>query len=581
VENGGEQQVASERDYSTYTKVPRYNRDLLFIFHRELIPHIEEVEGLANYLLQKDRQNQKKIDDLDQRLKALEARLAKNSSNSHKPPSTDLNFKKRRSLREKSGKKQGGQPGHKGACLEKVNHPDFVECHRVESCTHCQSSLTDTPVLETESRQVFDLPKVKLQVTEHRVETKLCSTCGKQSSSSFPSSVRGEVQYGPNFKALCAYFMHTQFIPLKRCAQLCSDLFQAPVSTGTLVNFQRELFKRLENTEQQIKSAIIASEMVYFDETPMRVNKAQAYIHVASTKQLTYLYAHASRGLKAVNEMGILPRFKGLAIHDEYPMYFGFTQCCHTVCKPHILRELQFVHETEKEDWAGDMKKCIEALYYWTYIQSESEEKSLHLGRELERYEQIIKLGLGFHEKLPKPPDKRKVFSDTDPLVFDENGDAPLYRYSSTRKQRAGKNLLDRLLKRKNEILMFVFNPNAPYSNNQAERDFRMEKVKQKISGCFRNLNYLKFHCRVRSYLSSCSKQKKNLIESLVCAFQNKPILLTIRVVMEPALLHSDECYVSDSKQFCKLNQQRRSDHHGISYFGNRHFKDCFSSSRS
>ena len=510
MENGQDSALnPPERDYSKYTQVPRLEKDLYLWMHPKIAAHIQEVEGLAQYLLQENfllKAQMKKMEEkFNARLQVLEARLLKNSSNSNKPPSSD-SFKKNQSLRKPSGKKPGGQSGHKGAFLKKLSIADQIEIHPVTHCQHCHQSLDQQPAFTTESRQVFDLPKLKLQVTQHQIESKICPQCSLITASQFPEGVTAETQYGINVKSLVTYLLNHQLLPYQRTAQLFEELFEISLSVGTLANFQQELFENLKHSELQIKQALIQSDVAHFDETPIRCEKKQFYIHVACTEQLTHLYAHPSRGLAAVEEIGILPLFKGIAAHDGLPMYFTYMQCRHTLCNVHLLRDLKFIEEVEKESWAGDMKNCLMQLLE---LSSDSSSNTiLQKIAYLQEYDGIIQTAWSYHRKNP----------------------LPLTSKQGKPKQRPGKNLADRFFKYKTEITGFLFDSKIPFSNNCAERAFRMEKVKQKISGCFRNAHALKKYCRIRSYLSSCKKQGLSLLEALTRAFEGRRVSLTATV---------------------------------------------------
>ncbi len=495
-------------DYSKYYSVPKLDRDIFHWMHPKVIAHIEELKGLANYLMAENRTLHHAVSQFEERMKVIEARLLKDSHNSYKPPSTDVKFKRNQSLRKKSGKKPGGQVGHSGSHLARVPTPDVIHLHPVIACHHCQESLKNKRQIRSESRQVFDLPPLKLRIIEHQIESKQCPCCEAVTQSVFPRGVTAETQYGENLKTFCVYLTSQQLLPYRRSAALCNDLFKTALSSASIVNFIHEIFINLKNIELDIKRVLIHSAVVHFDETPMKVEQKRSYIHLASNERFTHLYAHPNRGFKAVEEIGILPHFKGAAVHDGLIMYFHYHHCSHVLCKPHLLRELKFLEETEKEPWIPAMIACLEELYRLTRVEIMTQPSHQLVLNQLTLYDNIIHNRLSFHAS---------IFPILSTVSKPKRG---------RKKQRPGKNLLDLFLLRKQEIIGFALDSKLPYSNNQAERDFRMEKVKQKISGCFRSFVSLRKYCRIRSYISSCTKQSHNVLYALHLAMIGKPIKL-------------------------------------------------------
>jgi transposase len=294
----------------------------------------------------------------EQRVKILEDQLAKNSRNSSKPPSTN-GFQKPapKSLRKKSARPSGGQPGHAGKTLAMVEKPDRTERHRVKRCECCDRSLAHRPIEGIEKRQVHDLPPIRPSVTEHQVEMKRCS-CGHLNKAEFPEGVNAPVQYGPGVKAAAVYLKNYQFLPYERTCELLGDLFGCPMSEGTLANLIGECHERLELPVQQIKEQIAQAPVVHFDESGSRVEKKLWWLHVASTTNATYYGIHRKRGTEALEAIGILPDFAGRAIHDFWKPYFSY-ECAHGLCNAHHLRELIFVHEQHHQDWADTMIDCL------------------------------------------------------------------------------------------------------------------------------------------------------------------------------------------------------------------------------
>src|ERR1035438_2248863 len=272
---------------------------------------------------------QGRLDQLERRVKDLEAQLAKNSSNSGKPPSSDgLSKPSPKSLRAPSGRKPGGQPGHPGQTLQRVKTPDHIEIHRLEACPQCGGhGLGREPALDYESRQVFDLPERALAVTEHRVEIKCCWHCGQTVRGEFPVGVRAPVQYGPRFQSLMVYLNQQQLLPYDRLAHVCEDLFGQPLSAGTLVAANERVFAQLEPFAQVLVQQVPQSPVVHLDESGLRVADRLHWLHVASTAALTFYGVHPKRGTEAMDAFGIIGACRQWGVHDHWKSYFSYAEC--------------------------------------------------------------------------------------------------------------------------------------------------------------------------------------------------------------------------------------------------------------
>ncbi|MBC3921170.1 IS66 family transposase [Undibacterium sp. CY18W] len=435
------------------------------------------------------------------RINALEARLIKDSHNSSKPPSTDGLQRKPKSLRQTGGK-VGGQPGHPGKTLKRLAYCDHTVVHPIATrCDACGSHIPlDDISLSVETRQVVDLPPIRLEVTAHRVEVALCC-CGKLHTGVFPADLTQAVQYGPQVKAAAVYLTQYQQLPVERTAQALHDLFGLNLSTGTLQNYINEGAKRLLPMVGRINQAIQIAPVVHFDETSMHVGRAQQWLHSASTVTLTWYGAHLKRGKEALDSFGILPVFAGVAVHDGWKPYAHYT-CLHSLCNAHHLRELIFIEETTKQTWAKEMIDLLRAA-------KKEVDHSLVIGRQsleptrtahyLSRYQILLNQAWELNPK-----------QERDPTRIDTRGCI---------KQTFTYNLLARLSRYSDDVWRFMTDHRVPFDNNRAERDIRMPKLKQKISGCFRTTHGFAAFCTIRSYLATLRKQELPLFNSLVLSF--------------------------------------------------------------
>lgn len=448
-----------------------------------------------------------RITHLEERTKKLENQLKKDSRNSSKPPSGD-GFKKRtKSLRKKSERPNGGQPGHPGSTLAWRETVDEVVIHEVLECQGCGQSLTSVGAIDHELRQVHELPPLQLQVIEHQAEVKCCPACDALNRGTFPADVNSQVQYGSGVRGLMVYFQDAQLLPSARTRDVLSEVFGCEVSEGTLYNAREKCFEQLEPVETQIKAGIQASAVGHFDETGLRVNSKLWWLHVASTDLLTYYFVHPKRGREAMDEMGILPHFTGVSVHDGLRSYAHY-DCLHSLCNAHHLRELRFIFERYEQAWADEMMTLLVDIKTEVDMAKVDEANGL-TPKQLTDFEQQYQtlLADGFKANPPPPVDK----------------EAPKKR--GRPKQSPPKNLLDRLQKHQAAVLAFMYDFRVPFDNNQAERDIRMMKLKQKISGCFRSPEGARQFCRIRGYISTLRKQGLTVLDALKRVFLNNPVL--------------------------------------------------------
>lgn len=446
------------------------------------------------------------IQRLQARLKELEGQLKKDSRTSSKAPSSDgLTKRKRtRSQRKASGRKPGGQPGHEYHGLEPVDNPDHLQVHEPSHCGECGEDLSGQAGLDYDARQVFDLPPLRLDVTEHRSVCKDCPLCGRLSWGDYPAAVVNTVQYGERVQALSVYLSDYQLLPYDRQRELFADVFNQPLSVGTLQNIRQRCAQRLTPLVDAIRLALIDAEVVHFDESGLRVAGQRQWLHVTSTATLTYYRVHPKRGREALDAINILPQLHGYAIHDGYSSYGGYDQCEHGLCNAHHLRELTFMYEHYAQAWANAMIECLLAMKQ--AVEHALDRGQMQLSKKtlkafVQRYETLLDQAL---EQIPALPPAEKP-------------------RRGRKKQHPAKNLLDRLRVHQPAVLAFMYDFQVPFDNNQAERDIRMLKVQQKISGGFRNAQGAKRFCDIRSYISTARKQGVNVIEALQGVFLGKP----------------------------------------------------------
>lgn len=445
---------------------------------------------------------------LQERLSALEGTIAQNSQNSGKPPSSD-GYQKPvpKSQRKKSGKKSGGQPGHKGHTLAPVERPDHTVLHAITLCPcGCGADLSRRKVLRVERRQVFDLPPQKLEVTEHIVEFKICPQSGNEVHAPWPKGVEAPVQYGMRFIAWLAYLCVQQLLPVERIGQMCEDLFGQGVSDATVFAAVNKIDHSLAPFKVAVVDHIQKADVAHADESGVRVGCKLHWLHVVCTKLVTWYGIHARRGREAIASFGVLLSFRGALIHDCLPSYFDLS-CKHGLCNGHILRELTFVHEELHQAWAGalhtlllDMKQAV--TKHKDRNKAALSPAEISLWRR--RYRALIRKG-----RLANPP----------------TAPPPGIKKRGRKKQTKPQNLLDRLEKHEAWVLAFLRDFRIPFTNNLAEQDIRMIKVKQKVSGCFRTMEGAERFLAVRSYVSTVRKNGLQIFPAIVSALNGNPFM--------------------------------------------------------
>jgi len=424
---------------------------------------------------------------MEARIKELEGMLNKDSRNSHKPPSSDGYKKPVQNNREKSGRKIGGQLGHEGKTLQMVETPDKVIEHKVNECAHCRMNLEKIEAKKFYRRQVHDLPVVKIEVTEHRIEVKQCSVCGKETIAN--CDVPASVQYGERIKSMGVYLNQYQMLPFERTRELMEDLFECSISAEVLQQSNERCYDKLEqNVEKEIKESIAQSAVMHNDETGIRCEGATKWIHSYSTQRHTYYAIDDKRGKEAMDRINILPQFTGNSVHDRWASYEKYDQCQHSYCNAHLLRDLKGEKENNKS-WAATMQTILLDAY------------------SLSKQEHILPAAIAAIEKQYDHIVQKAL--EEEPLPF-----ASPHKRGRKAKTKSLK-LLECFRDKKKQILRFLHDKTIPFDNNLAERDLRMVKLKQKISGCFRTRKGAYVFCRIRSYISTVKKQGGQVWDAL------------------------------------------------------------------
>jgi transposase len=465
---------------------------------------VELVEQLVGTLAEQVESLTAQVRELQAENEELRGRLGTDSHNSSKPPSSDGPGVKPhpKSRRQPSGRKPGGQPGHRGQTLRQVETPDAIVVHPPLACRACGQGLDAAPVVRRERRQVLDLPPIRLVVTEHQAETRRCAGCGVETSGPFPDGVDAPVQYGPRVAGLGVYLNQEQLLPEERTCRVLAEVFDCPLSEATLERAVGTCHAALAAVEAAIKQGVTEAEVAHFDETGARLGGKRFWLHVASTAHLTFYATHAKRGREAMDELGVLPAFRGRAVHDGLTSYGQYQDCTHALCNAHHLRELTCVEEQLKQGWAADLKTLL--LEIKEAVDTARAEGLVAVAADakadfLTRYATILADGA----RANPPP-------------------VPTGKRGRPKRGKAG-SLVDRLRSHQAETLAFLENFAVPFDNNQAERDIRMTKVRQKISGGFRTTTGADRFSRIRGYISTLRKQDIPIFAALTSTLTGTP----------------------------------------------------------
>jgi transposase len=444
-------------------------------------------------------------------IKQRQAQAAKNSRNSGKPPSSDgyskPNVNKRTtSQRKKSGKATGGQPGHKGHTLKFAEKSDHTQIHEVdEKCQQCGCSLKEEQISGHEKRQVYDIPQIHIEITTHQAEIKICPACGIKNKGKFPTAVSQPTQYGNGVKTWASYFSTQHYLPTARISQVFEDLIGHKISEASVLKSCNERSEKTVPTMQAIRAILLQSPVICFDESGIRVAGKLHWLHNASTNTVTYYIVDPKRGQIAIDKMDILPHDTGTACHDHWKPYFSYDNCKHSLCNAHPLRELDFLEKQHQQSFAPKMADLLIEINKAKYACEADTFPTAILEDYQQRYNNILTEGFNANpEKPPDPNQKRK---------------------RGATKQSPAYNMLRRLNNFKTSVLAFMYDFQVPFTNNQAEQDVRMIKVKLKVSGCFQRLTGAEVFVTNRAYLSTVRKNGMNVFQSINDAFEGHPFI--------------------------------------------------------
>jgi len=455
---------------------------------------MKDYEQIISTLLARIADLEKVVAQQAAEIAELKRRLNKDSSNSSKPPSSDGLKKASRtsSLREKGKHTSGGQKGHKGTTLKQVAHPEHIVTHQLEQCPDCGRSLSQQIAKGIVKRQVFDLRTVQVEVTEHRAEIKFFTCCQKQVIASFPSEVKAYTQYGNRIRSWVVYYQNQHLIPEDRIQQIFMDMYNLPIATASIATYNKMAYEQLEDFETKVLKFAKEAPVKNLDETGFRVGGKTQWMHTLSTPDCTYYHVSPKR-------KSLIDGVKGIAVHDHWRPYYQMPNVTHALCNQHHLRELKALIEHDKEAWAGQMSKLLRLMLRCRHRYGDKPIPKFQTSRLGRIYDTIVDQALAWHESRP-------------PLVLQK-----IIR--GRPKQRPGHNLLLRLSNHREEVLRFLNDAKVPFTNNDAERDLRMVKCKQKISGGFRTSLGAEYFARIRGFISTLRKQELSIINSIEAAF--------------------------------------------------------------
>ncbi len=506
-----EQTVSAQRqEISRLNVAVEHKSSKIFKLHQAHHQSQNKLQALLSKANQMNRQLRNRIRELERLLIAGDMPAPQlDSHNSNLPPSLDSPWnkpKRTRSLRTRSGRPPGGVPGHRGFTLRQVSEPNLIVVQQVKVCQHCHYSLVQIESSRFHKRQIFEIENGSLFVTEHQAEVKLCPLCRSISKDHFPDYIKAPVQYGSSVFSRIVYLNQYQLLPVARTAESMNDLFRCPISLATIRRAARVCSQKLFKFEYRLKAALRQAQVLGVDETSINIDGVNNWVHVARTEHLTHLAFHPKRGTAAIEEIGIINEFTGTLVRDGFTAYRKYERCRHGLCNAHLLRDLTFVGESDPvhRGWTTDLTSLL--LEIKSSVAAAQSNPLAGLDNALQttfstRYDRIL--------------------AETETVIRG----SPEIRSA---RLPAG-TLHRRLVRDKESILGFMTDFRVPFDNNGSERDLRMLKLQQKISGCFRSTAGATVFCRVRSYLSSARKQARNLLSALESALAGQPVALTGR----------------------------------------------------
>jgi len=471
----------------------------------ETVEFCKNSPEIAATILMKIAQLEKDLIKANAEIKRLKEIIDKDSSNSSKPPSTDNKLsKKPKSQQNTVKKKRGGQAGHSGRTLKMIGNPDKVVVLKVATC-RCGHNLDKVNSSKVIKRQSFDLPEIKMMVTQFEQHAKVCPCCSAVNTKAFPKRVRATTQYGDNLRSFIAYCNTYQMIPYDRISEMIEDLTSHRLSNGTIYNTLNSYYRKLESYEESIKVLAHKEKVIHCDETGVNVKGTLHWIHTVSSDTMTYYMPHKKRGTVAMDAMGILPTYLHTAVHDHWSPYNKYG-CKHSFCNAHHLRELNFISQSEKVIWSQNMHVLLTTINKEVHKAKKKNKTAFpkqKVTKFTQYYDDICKGAMVYY---PPPHNTTK-------------------KIKGRSAQAKGKNLLDRFVKHKEEVLRFSTDFNIPFTNNLAERDLRMIKVKEKISGTFASFKGAEIFSRIRGYISTVKKNNRSVLEELNNVLKGKPYI--------------------------------------------------------
>ena len=417
----------------------------------------------------------------------LEAKLAMNSSNSSMPPSSDK-FKTK-SLRKKSGKKPGGQKGHRGSNLEITAEPDETVELRPEKCANCGTDLSKINGAHTDDFRYKIDTRIITKVTRYEQVEIICPVCGAANKGEFPCGINSHIQYGENVRTVSVILNAHAMVSNDKTAKIMRDMMGIPISAGTIVNHVKNFVESAKPVTDEIPKVLINSSLGNFDETGSSVNGKKIWIHNSSNSEATWVTVHSKRGKDGSDANGVLPEFSGIAVHDRWSPYFKYTNCVHALCNAHLLRDLQGIIDAFDHKWAKQMQVLLREMCHVVKkykVADKSKLSAYYSCKFAAEYDKIITLG---NLETPHNPNSKK--------------------------QTKSHNTLLAFMTYREEICRFTQDFRVPFDNNQAERDIRNVKVKHKVSGGFRSLNGAENFAAVSSVIGTAVKQGLSVFQTI------------------------------------------------------------------